>query len=548
VLGKWESWTAADLPAVRQGLSNNSDAPLIWALPKIGTPEALGMFAEFAGSSDPYPAIVMSLGDSAMPYLLDALDSRFWRNTAQLIQKVPEQSMRAAPGWLALALDTQQPRNARVKALRALGALGAGASAMHDSIAALRNDPDREVRRETFHALREMGDPGSAAELVEFCERAGDPFSSFRWDTNRPLGDKDMLDWSKCMQEIAWLGNEALPFGDKIADKFLSSPNGMDRSDGASVLGYIGHRGSTPKLIALLDDPDWHVVYASVRSLRWLQASEAIPALQHVVATHWLPDLRDFAGRVIVTLQAPDNGTIKPDRGPRASPFFSQAPGETFPSDKFSIHATVLSVTDACESERWRWGAREFSWPVAVPQTVPRRFQRLGYDKIHDGFTFVSIARARNLPQGDLVALDIGEFGGRLEWHARGGQREEVLRGNASNILAASDGAVVLFSTGGGSDILPVGKDKDQYVTLPDGERLFQSELLANYPLADGMVLHVVRDASGKWQLSEAARLIQGGSVMASIGPDLYAAYSGGRLMVFDTQKILGLAECVVPK
>jgi hypothetical protein len=332
---------------------------------------------------------------------------------------------------------------------------------------------------------------------------------------------------------------------DRIAGKFLNSPNGMDRANGASVLGFIGYRPAIPRLIALLDDPDWHVVYASARALRWFQAREAIPALQRVAATHWLPDIRAFAGHVIVTLQVPDRGTIKPDRGTRKQAFVNRADQSLFGTDMFSIHATVLSVVDACESERWRWGTREFGWPQAVSETVPRRFQQLGYGARHSGFATVPVARVGNLPQGDLVAVDAGEFGGGLSWQPRGGQREDLYEGNATNVLPASDGAVALFSAGGISDNLPVGEDKDRFVTLPDGEQLHEGHLLANYPLGDGFVLHVVRDGSGKWQLNEPARLIQGLSAMGAIGPDLYAAWSAGRVIVFDTQKILGLAACV---
>jgi len=545
VLAKWDTWTAADLPVLRQGLLNDSTSQLAWPLAKIGTPEALRMFAEFAGPHDHHIAIVRFLGDPVMPHLLDALDAQIWSETAHLIHAVPELGMRAAPGWLALALDTQQLRTTRVKALRALGALGSSASAMHDSIAALRSGADVEVRRETFHALREMGNLGSAGELVEFCPRASDAFTTYRRDYNRPQVGEDAPEWSNCVAEIAWLGDESLPYGDNIADKFLSSQNGMDRADGASVLGFIGHRSSIPKLIALLDDPDWHVAYASARALRWLQASEAIPALQRVAATHWLPDLRAFANRVIASIEVPDRGTLKPDRGTRKDPFVSKIGHELFGTDKLAVHATVLSVVDACESEKWRWGTREFSWPKAVSETVPLRFQRLGYGERHSGFSSIPIARDGNLPQGDLVAVDAGEFGGGLSWQLRGAQREELYGGNATNLLAASDGAVALFSAGGITDHIPVDKADDQFVTLPNGEQLRHSDLIANYPLNDGFVLHIVRDRSGKWQLTEAARLIQGYSAMGAIGPDLYAAWSGGRVIVFDTHRILGLAECV---
>src|SRR5882672_2886783 len=41
VLGKWDNWTAADLPAIRPAFDNKPDSKLLEVLAKIRTPESL---------------------------------------------------------------------------------------------------------------------------------------------------------------------------------------------------------------------------------------------------------------------------------------------------------------------------------------------------------------------------------------------------------------------------------------------------------------------------------------------------------------------------
>ncbi len=285
VLAKWQDWSESDIPALTKIIRQNYDSQLGWALAKIGTPAAIraliGTDDTIGDFGSPNPATteaIKSLGDSALPYLFEALNAKIWIFTQQIIQEMPENAARAAPSWLALATDVQQPTSVRVAALRALGGLGKSGVAMHDSIAALRGDANPDVRCETFHALREMGEAGSASELVEFCLAMANAFTTSRWDANRPAYELNKLLWENCLKEIAWLGDDALPYGEQIAGKFLGSPNGTDRADGASALGYIGYKPAIPRLIVLLDDPDWRVVYASARALRWLQADAAMPA------------------------------------------------------------------------------------------------------------------------------------------------------------------------------------------------------------------------------------------------------------------------------
>jgi hypothetical protein len=554
ILRNWDRWSDDDIPVLGRIVSDNGESQLTWVLAKIGTPRAIRALMGIGFVPDefvtPNPNAfqpLRSLGSKALPYLLDGLNAKFWSNTQLVISGMGQAAIDAAPSWLATASDPQQPLPARIAALRALGGLATKVADLYDGIAALRRDPEVEVRRETFHALREMGDAGSAGELVEFCPALPNALTTRRFDPNRPWLGSHPFSWDNCVKEIAWLGDEALPYGEQISGKFLYSVNGTDRADGATVVGYIGYKPATARLIELLDDPDWHVAYASARALRWLQASEAIPALQRVTEQYWLPDIRAFDGRVIATLRAPDNGVIKPDRGERKDPFHNKTEGETFFSDKFTVQATVLPTAPACKSERWRWRNVTFTWPKQAPRTVPRRFQRLGYPSVASGFATVSIRPEGKLPAGDIVGADIGEFGGKLSWVPVNGKEETLYDTNTSSLLPASSGAIATFSEGVGGTI-PEGDDTARVIQLPNGEVLQENDLISNYPTGYGFAVHVTRDSSGGWHLKEAARFIQGGAVTRNIARDLYVAWSGNRVIVFDTNRILGLADCGAAK
>jgi hypothetical protein len=61
----------------------------------------------------------------------------------------------------------------------------------------------------------------------------------------------------------------------------------------------------------------------------------------------------------------------------------------------------------------------------------------------------------------------------------------------------------------------------------------------------EAYAMHATRDAAGSWTLKEIARLPLGADALMSIGPNLYAAWSSGRVVVFSLQVILGLASCI---
>jgi hypothetical protein len=69
----------------------------------------------------------------------------------------------------------------------------------------------------------------------------------------------------------------------------------------------------------------------------------------------------------------------------------------------------------------------------------------------------------------------------------------------------------------------------------------------AHLSLVDGYAVRVSRRGDGGWSLSEVARLPSRADALATIGPNLFAAWSENRVVVFSDQEIVGLATCVEP-
>jgi hypothetical protein len=119
------------------------------------------------------------------------------------------------------------------------------------------------------------------------------------------------------------------------------------------------------------------------------------------------------------------------------------------------------------------------------------------------------------LGAGILVGTNRGEGGGELTWkNPVNGQWKLLLEHNVVAIEPVEGGAIVLFG-------------------------------VAHMGLVDGYAARVSRSDDGDWSLSEFARLPWTAEALATIGPNLFAAWSENRVVVFSDQEIVGLARCV---
>jgi hypothetical protein len=112
-----------------------------------------------------------------------------------------------------------------------------------------------------------------------------------------------------------------------------------------------------------------------------------------------------------------------------------------------------------------------------------------------------------------LVGTNRGEWGGDLAWKPVDGLAQRLHDHNVVAIEPAEGGAIVLFG-------------------------------LAHMGFVDGYAVRASQRGNSGWSLSEVARLPSTADALATIGPNLFAPWSGNRVVVFSDQEIVGLAKC----
>jgi HEAT repeat protein len=288
----------------------------------------------------------------------------------------------------------------------------------------------------------------------------------------------------ECLMTVAAFGKHARIVGSDLM-KFLASPNGEDVASAVTVLGYIGYDAAIPQIEQQLRSPDWRVVYAAARSLGWLGAGDSIAALKRVAIGHWLPEVREQVQAAVDALKEGEKRLAQPPSFDGRRLFFVGFTGGA--ARYFGVD--TLRIQPLCNSRRWEWNGIQFSQPT-------------------------SSTRSLTLGAGVLVGKDRGEFGGDLAWRPTGGEAQLLHKLNVVAIVPAEGGAIVLV-----------------------GYR--------HMNIADGYAVRVSQRGDGGWSLSELARLPSTADALAAIRPNLFAAWSENRVVVFSDQEIVGLAKCV---
>jgi hypothetical protein len=262
---------------------------------------------------------------------------------------------------------------------------------------------------------------------------------------------------------------------------FLESQNDTERADAITVLGMADYQPAVSRIQSQLGSQDWRIVYAAIRSLGWLGADAATAKIQEVASGFWLPEVREIGMKTVSALRSPKGRADRPTAE-------SMESGE----GPFEIDQRVLDKAAACPSHRWKWKDSVFEMPAKVKQG----------DK------------SLSLWGGTLSGTDRGEFIGELTWRTDTDKPETILKDNVTAISRTEDGnAIALFG-------------------------------LAHMGFDYGYVLRLDRNG-GRFHLAELARLPADGDGMASLGPDLFAVRSAGRMIVFSANRgILGLATC----
>jgi hypothetical protein len=505
VLRYWKNWSEADLPVIRRIMQSNIYSQVRWVLARMGTERAIQELVDnLARDGGPLQeSPLVEIADRAIPYIMNGLSSPDWHNYRWLISDLQEHMNLPAEQWAVFAANQTNSIAARIAHLRALASLPKPSPSALQAIIPLLENNDGLVQTEAVRAARNAHLSVPADSLAKICPVRPNEFTS-----HGSPGLQIEDEWADCLYDLAMKGDAAVALGPAVMRKFLASKNGYDRAEAATTLGYIGYTPAIPQLTALLDDQDWRVSFAAVRALGWLGAKNAIPSVERIANVHWLVELRSFASDVVGALRM--QGYLpKPDH---LHGYYGGLDASS--EDSFDVNASFIHEDEACKTQRWIWQGQPIRWRHGASGfLVPN--QRSNYR------AEIRVAPTRGLSGGALSGTEMGEFGGALRWEPDSGDPVTLYDSNVMGLAQNGNGAIAAI-----------------------GEWGPQAELISNGATGVGFALRVTRDESGRWIMAEAARFPSGVGDLTRVGRDYYAAYSGGRVIVFSQTRIVGLATC----
>jgi HEAT repeat protein len=481
-LGYWPDWTPDDLPvlisAIKDAIYGGDWAAM--PLSRIGTPEAIdALISDLPRGEDGSTGLALErLGDHAIPYLFSALqDEAKASSAAAILAQFNPKPLSHVQGWIAIAVDANQESLHRLAALRALAALGPAIQSESGPLHALLSDP--QLGKQVVETLRAAGDPVVIPALARKCKVTAAQF------------DPISIDLLLCLRNVSAFGAQARDAGAELLP-LLDSPNSTDQAYAVATLGQIDYSVAIPQIETRLQSPDWRIVNTSIWALALLGDRGALPALDRIASSYWLPPIRLQASKAAATLRSPVGRLIlrNYDRS------------ETDDRDD-----PIQSVTDGpgsgsapkCFSNRYEYGGK------------PLKLMPLKDDASVLDFGVAKMA-------GELVGTNRGEWGGNLAWLPAQGQPQILLRQNVQALLydpSDSPGAILLSG-------------------------------LAHLGFDFGSVLRVRPDASGALTLTRLARLPGEPTAVSEIKNDLLAVRTANNFVVVLSIRdgIQGLATC----
>jgi HEAT repeat protein len=486
ILWSWDSWSPADVPALSEALRKDSGGWVAKPLGEIGTPDAIRTLVEdlaIASDSENQTGFALAhLGANAVPFLFPLLETdRGSSPAAAVLKEIGPAALPFLPQWKTLAMDEQEPNQKRIAALRAIEALGPLARGECEQLHSLLGNPNRGLKYQTKRTLQAVRDPILLDETVDQCQPKANPFDSLA------------IDALVCLRYIASYGTDARAAGPRLMP-FLASYNGAERSYGVTVLGAIGDEEAGASIRDALGDSDWRVVYSAARSLGWLGTKQALPNLDRIASSFWLPEIREMAEESAAAIRS-TTGRAKPFSAARfAGPRYGWGPVE----DPMGIDRWILHDVPVCSTGSWEWQRQSF-----ILTRGPRMFNKAE----RSGNTL-------SFQDGKFIGTNHGEWGGALLWQPKRGKPVKINDDNVIAIFKDGDNAVAVFG-------------------------------LSHMGLDYGYAMGLTRNPDGAWAISRTTQLFAEPEAITALGNGRFAVLNVGRVFVFSSDDgILGLATC----
>lgn len=266
------------------------------AIARIGTPRAMAylisdlrihprFYSQTGGA-------LLLAGERAAPWLADLLkdehtvDPELAGAVQALFSQMAGEAQGAVLPLVATAEDARRNPENRVEAVKALGCIGAAATAAVPALLRLAAAEPERFGAAVDDALVAIG----TQEAVTILE-----------GRLSPSGPENGELW-----RLASLGRMAKAAGPSVL-AMLQHKDWETRVRAAKALGFLGWPGAVEPLRDLLGDTsDWRLVAAAAHSLGRLGEAAALPELMDVAQNHWFPPVRKAAEKASKVLRGVD--------------------------------------------------------------------------------------------------------------------------------------------------------------------------------------------------------------------------------------------------
>lgn len=498
ILAEWPDLKGEDLVRVAEILSDR-DYPSLPAFSVRSVPlEALPLL-ETANATQ----LLRYLGYQARDALLERYSRGGASSSFHDLLSVGEQHL-LADEWTRIAADPSRNESQRVAALRALTDLGWPAYAYIHRLREMDGEPEDGERAEwALKARANALDPALAPDLAERCV---DLAQSLRLlgEAFRARDSEDWLnihkaeyDYAECMTQVARHGVDARP-ASAILRPLTRSEDIRVRRSAYQTLAHLGDAETLPVLREALLAEDWSEAYAAVLAFRHMAEAEDLERVEAVAQGHWLTPMRLEAHETSKSIQQARHGSPSAARNDVFLPVGIRparvwAPG--WPSRDGS--PVIDTYEDGCIGETYTFSGRRISRTDALTPL---------YDD-EEGLTFA-------FNEGTIRVIHGDKWGGGLEWIAASGEALQLINDTMVGV-AEHDESTLIIAAG------------LTYLTTVTGD-LFRVEATGD----------------GEWRVARISTLPATPRWLADLGDGLYGAATGHGLVVFDTERVIGLASC----
>lgn len=184
--------------------------------------------------------------------------------------------------------------------------------------------------------------------------------------------------------------------------------------------------------------------------------------------------------------------------------------------------ATVSSLlhrqpdTPALTVQNFAGGISDFGeYENLFPNYFKCTSERWKYDGLKISFAKRPFRDALSLPlaDGEMIAVDKGEFGGQLIWRPAAGDETVLVADNTSELFQAGESIIAVHGL---------------------------SHMWHSY----GYATQLTRNENGEWRVEEIARFTAAADGVARLADDHFAVNADGRVPVFSSAGVLAEARC----